>query len=77
MTSYSQPVINSQLPNHRLVELQLTIRKLAESQLATQKLLGLLGSQFTDTQLAVCILESLIKIAPGHCFGVTLANINR
>ena len=74
MTSYSQPVINSQLPNHKLVELQLTIRKLAESQLATQKLLG---SQFTDTQLAVCILESLIKIAPGHCFGVTLANINR
>ena len=74
MTSYSQPLINSQLPNHRLVELQLTIRKLAESQLATQILLG---SQFTDMQLAVCILESLIKIAPGHCFGVTLANINR
>ena len=46
---------NSQLATHRLVELQLTARKLPESQPETQKLLG---SHFTDTQLADCILES-------------------
>ena len=47
-------IINSQLATHRLVELQLTILKLPESQLATRKLLG---SHFTDTQLVDCILE--------------------
>ena len=30
-----------------------------------------------DCKLADCILESLIKIAPRHCFGVTLANNKR
>ena len=69
-------IINSQLATHR-TELQLTTRKLAVSQVATRQLLGF---HFTDTQLADCILEShhlLIKIGPGHCFGVTLAHINR
>ena len=55
-TPYSLPDYNSQLATQRLVELWLTIRKLPESQLATRKLLDL---NFTDMQLADCILKSL------------------
>ena len=55
-------------------DLILCTLQLPKSQLAARKFLG---SRFTDMQLADCILESLIKIAPEHCFGVTLANINR
>ena len=44
--------------------------KLLNSQLATRKLLGL---DFTDTQIAGCILESFTyKITSGPCFDAKL-----
>ena len=72
-TPYSQPDYLT-TRNSRLVEFWLTTCTLPKSQLATQKLLSW---HFTDTHFADWILELLIKIAPGHCFGVTLANIKR